>query len=454
MKMLIIAVFFVVAFTALNIRTVESVDCSQSGYSLDETLSMGIFENHIWQYTNKHSFAIYPYYRMKYLFGKDQRIYLVNGNATTAEVRLPNLWKDGTFQTSVSNDPSLQNIHLAAQKSDYNRPFIVVHMVDKLKHRVMLQDINEERVFDFSSLTEDLSENANIVPIWSTDTQSDTSAGQSHLNYLMLAMQNKKTLVYTSFLLKEKPLGQLCFHVKSYNTRIRLQHSDDNEDCGSTFEMFSSIRFGFIVDNYVFLISSNNSNAYFFDVSVFFNRNLEKQFATKPSAQLFICGQVPDQAEEYVTTPPQIDSDQKRITKPNIAIIPEGQSEGKSSILMILGILSAITILVVIGVVIYGSFWLYPKQKLKKQQQTTSTIQDSTDAPLSSQLSSDSSMETPTTMTQKSKFGASTGRTLTSKSSISSEKRQSLIAKSKASSLGRKSSSSPSKRNMRSMSSG
>ncbi|KAH9417353.1 hypothetical protein DERP_007351 [Dermatophagoides pteronyssinus] len=440
----------IVVINIIDLRSVLASNCHESGQTLEDTISLGIFYQEIWQFTKSHSIIRYPYFHERHSSGRKQRLYLSDGQVDSFEKRYDQLWKDSHFQTSLSNDRTMKHFFLALQKTDYGHPFMTIHIVDNQKHHVLFQDINQTNVYDFSSLTEDVPSDTVVIPIWTTDFFSDTTAGQGHLNYLMIAVHNRKTYAYTVFFLKERKFGQLCFHTDSYNTLIRLQHTNDDQNCGQTANIFSTIRYGFIVNDFIFLVTANASNVYLFDISVFFTWNLEKKFYTKKLSEIIFCEKRPEGAEDYILTPPSND-DTKRIWKPSD--FPDNPDDKKPMALIILGVISIITILIIIGVVIYGSLFVYPKQKNKKEANKTSSTTKSMDDRLTAgQLSSDISEQPSTQPSQRArKSTTSTMSTKSSRITSNLSGKSPMTSKSKASTIKRKSSS-PGKRSSRVMS--
>nr|XP_027203970.1 uncharacterized protein LOC113797743 [Dermatophagoides pteronyssinus] len=375
-KLIIIVAIFLFTFFFLL-----ASNCHESGQTLEDTISLGIFYQEIWQFTKSHSIIRYPYFHERHSSGRKQRLYLSDGQVDSFEKRYDQLWKDSHFQTSLSNDRTMKHFFLALQKTDYGHPFMTIHIVDNQKHHVLFQDI---------------------------------------------------------------------IHTDSYNTLIRLQHTNDDQNCGQTANIFSTIRYGFIVNDFIFLVTANASNVYLFDISVFFTWNLEKKFYTKKLSEIIFCEKRPEGAEDYILTPPSND-DTKRIWKPSD--FPDNPDDKKPMALIILGVISIITILIIIGVVIYGSLFVYPKQKNKKEANKTSSTTKSMDDRLTAgQLSSDISEQPSTQPSQRArKSTTSTMSTKSSRITSNLSGKSPMTSKSKASTIKRKSSS-PGKRSSRVMS--
>lgn len=250
----------------------NDIDCMDDNFSLMNTLSLGIYNKQIYQYTLDHMLAIYP---IRY-FGK--KIQLRGGMADYIYVHNKGLLLSDTFKQILDLKRNLINrLTLATFKYENVNFFKYIYLDRKLfRQTILLTQITEfiqnlkpiENTYLVHNTTK------KILAIWMEDNNE-------RMYFLDFFPNNDYDLVL---------INETKFESKKYVclNEETLTMSFTIDKCSTKTNFFDIIRFAFSYQEYVYLVSITKQLVYYFEEQ---HLHLEGSFQLKQMnlMELFSC---------------------------------------------------------------------------------------------------------------------------------------------------------------------
>lgn len=233
-----------------EISLVKYASCSNYEYSLANTLTLGINNNTIFQYTIDHQLIAYQFdFNINSLNLKDG----AGGHVTELFTRLSDKKREIFLEAINDYDPENNLQVVLNYVQEYQENFFLFHLVKRVERKVVMIG---RSIWTDSFLTKESKyiELGRMIAIWSYLTK----------NYFYVAINYDNSYFLTKYDMAETEYKIICFINDLTGLKIQIKPVKSDGICLSSTKLFLTIQFAFSYKNNIYLVSTLSGLVYTF----------------------------------------------------------------------------------------------------------------------------------------------------------------------------------------------